>query len=376
MAGTALGYTNTIDAVDNKLTRREQLADVITNTSPEETPCLSALSKSMRSTNDYCEWPEHSLARPTNTPVADGAKFGADSRTTPKRIGNYHQIDRKDISTTRRADVLRKAGRGRELTYQIMLAGQEMKRNMNLIIQGNEHQVARAGNPSDGTASNRPPFTASIAAYMYTNYDLGEKSGKTPTPTKYSDNTNRNGYPSAVGDDAADTAQDFSIGSFFTLKRQCFEEGGNPMHLFLMPLLKEKISAKLFKDAASRVATQRQDQGRTSRSSKGATVLGAVDVVLTDFGPVAIIADLEAQGAPLTASAASTFPRKDLGPMALLLDTRYIHMTYITRMETVNIGRVGDSHERMLLSDFAPVVRAQQTSAYIADLKINGNVAN
>ena len=343
--------TNTVSGFDNQLTRREMLADVITNTSPEETPFFSALSKSMRSTSDYCEWPEHKLRDPIDNKHIEGDQFSAVTRTTPNRLGNYHQIGRIDISVTRRADILRKAGRGRELTYQLMLAGMELKRDMNLTCQMKATKIAKTGN--DTTA----PETASFNAFLRTNSNEG--GGGSVADAALSDDANGNGYPKTAAILGTTNTTKFDMSSFFDAKRKCYENGGNPMHLFVAPETKAAISAHLFVSSSARIATQRQDQGRTSRSSKGATVLGAVDVILTDFGPVAIIADLQCPGAPLGLAADKVAGKA----AAALIDTRYAHISYITRFENVTIGKQGDSFERFILSDWAFVLRAQQTCA-------------
>lgn len=51
---------------------REDLADMITNTSPNETPFLSNL-KGAKAGNVYHEWLTHSLASPSTTTAQIGA---------------------------------------------------------------------------------------------------------------------------------------------------------------------------------------------------------------------------------------------------------------------------------------------------------------
>jgi len=74
---------------------REQLADVIYNISPTDTPLLSGAKKGT-ATNTFFEWQTDVLAAAAANAQLDGDDIAAFTAVTPTvRIGNRTQISRK-----------------------------------------------------------------------------------------------------------------------------------------------------------------------------------------------------------------------------------------------------------------------------------------
>ena len=114
--------TGTLDRYnlsDNGDIGREDLTDIIYNISPTETPFQQNIGRG-KATQDLHEWIIDSLANESSANAhIDGDEFSADTITAGERLGNYCQISRKDIVVSRRANIVRKAGRKSELAYQI-----------------------------------------------------------------------------------------------------------------------------------------------------------------------------------------------------------------------------------------------------------------
>ena len=71
---------------------REDLIDKIYNTSPTETPVLSAVGR-VSATNTYHEWQRDSLATANkDNALIDGDDVTLDAQTATERVGNYMQI--------------------------------------------------------------------------------------------------------------------------------------------------------------------------------------------------------------------------------------------------------------------------------------------
>src|SRR5690606_34124658 len=95
---------------------REDLSNIITMISPEETPFQSSIGKG-KITNTFHSWLLEELASAsTSNAHIDGDEFSADTLTAPARLTNYAQISRKDIRVTRRAQIVDQAGTKSELS--------------------------------------------------------------------------------------------------------------------------------------------------------------------------------------------------------------------------------------------------------------------
>lgn len=117
---------------------REDLSNVIYNISPEETPMLANIPKETAS-NTYFEWQTDSLAAAsTSNAVLEGDDIASFTSVAPTdRLGNYTQISRKDVIISGTLEVLDKAGRKSELSYQLAKKGAELKRDMEAILLHN-----------------------------------------------------------------------------------------------------------------------------------------------------------------------------------------------------------------------------------------------
>lgn len=311
---------------------REQLMDVIYNISPTETPFMSNAGRD-NSTSDLAEWPIDSLADPDNTNAhIDGDDFAGEALDDAERIGNYHQISKKQIVVTRRANKVRKAGRKSELAYQIAKKGKELKRDCETILLNN--QVAAAGN------STTAPTTAGLPAWLKTNSDRGV-GGADPvlSNTTY-------GQPTTAAVDG--TLRALSEATMLGVIGDVYVEGGDPSVIMVHPLLKQKMSQYMFGTSA-RIATPYQDHGANKKS--GVTAIGAVDVYVSDFGVLDIVPN--------------RFQReRDL----FILDMEYFAVTYLDGFKTEVIAKTGDSEKRHILVDYALCSKNEAASGVVADI--------
>lgn len=85
--------------------RREDLIDVVTNVSPDNTPLLSMLRRGPNAKNTLHEYATDSLASSADNAQAEGADFSAVDHTAPARATNKTQIftDNIQVSGTERA---------------------------------------------------------------------------------------------------------------------------------------------------------------------------------------------------------------------------------------------------------------------------------
>ena len=127
--------TNTFDSYD-AVGIREDLSNVIYDVSPEETPFLSSLSKG-KATNTYHEWQTDALRASGTNAHVEGDDTTAEARTATTRLGNYTQIFKDAVSIPGTDDGLDKAGRGKEMAYQIMKVAKEQKLDQEAALFAN-----------------------------------------------------------------------------------------------------------------------------------------------------------------------------------------------------------------------------------------------
>lgn len=327
--------TNSHDRYDLATTGEnvlDDLSDLIYNISPTETPFQSNIGRES-SSSDLKEWFIDSLATAVNNNAhIDGDDFSGEANNAAERIGNYHQIGRKDIVVTRRADKVRKAGRNSELAYQLMKRGKELKRDVEMSLTANNAAVV-------GNATTAPE-TAGLGAWLTTNTSRGSLGADGAlSSTTY-------GYPDTAATDGTDRA--LSEATFLGVIEDIYTAGGNPNMVMVSPTVKQRFSTYMFSSSA-RIATQYQDHGKSPKG--GLSVVGAVDVYVSDFGVLEIVPN--------------RFQRDD---DVFILDTEYWAVSYLDSYRTEKIAKSGDSEKRMILVDYALVSKNEAASGIVADI--------
>ena len=129
---------------------REDLADIIYDISPAETPFLSALPKT-KATGTKHEWQTHSLTSASGTnKVLEGDDATTDAATLTARVYNYRQISDKVARVTGTQEVVNKAGRRSEMAFQMEARMKELKRDVETRLLGNyASAVGAAGTEPD-----------------------------------------------------------------------------------------------------------------------------------------------------------------------------------------------------------------------------------
>lgn len=316
---------------------REDLANIIYNISPTEVPFQSNVRREASET-DYAEWLIDDLAPASNTPRIDGDEFSGDELTPGDRLGNYHQISRKDLVVSRRADIVDKAGRLTEMSYQIAKAAKELRRDVETGAT-----LRQAAVPGDDTTA---PQTAGVPAWIRTNLYRGG-GGTAPTLS-----AGTSGYPNSAGTRALGSPlyQD----DLLEQCRNAYDAGGAP-NMMMVPLgLKRGLSNYLFTNDSRRVATPYQDHGSAPRG--GVSVIGAVDVYVTDFQVLDIVPN---RFSPSANNEAELY----------ILDTDYWAVSFLDGYHIETIGQVGDASRQMLIVDWAVISRNEAASAILADLR-------
>lgn len=300
--------------------RREDLTDVIHDVTPTDTPFMSAIQKGSCS-NTYHEWQTDALAAADGAnKVVEGDDPANDSITATVRLGNYTQIMDKviQVSSTQRA--ANNAGRGDELSYQLMKRSKEIKRDMETRLTGNYASVA--GNASTAREC------AGFEAWIQTNDSRGASGA----------NTAFSGGIQAAATDG--TQRVYTETLLQDVLQLCWENGGEPTQVQVGAFNKKAMSS------FAGIADQVRDTG-----NKRATIVGAADVYVSDFGQVNIIAN-----------------RFSRTRSALVIDPSMWKLCYYQRFKTEDLAKTGHSDRKMLSVEFTLESCNEKGSGVVADL--------
>jgi hypothetical protein len=313
---------NTFTSFDAKGIR-EELANVISNIAPEETPFTSNVG-SENVSNTFFEWQLDDLSSVDVTPVIDGDDVASfDATTATVRVGNYTQIRRRSMIIADNLGFQDLAGRNDEVAYQLAKRGKEIKRDLETIYTGNT--ARSAGSASAGRV------TAGLGAWIATNVN------------KAGDGTN----PTAVdGSDARNdgTQRDFTEAMLKDVMQKAYTEGGNPSVLMVGPYNKTVVSG------FAGIAAQRY-QAPTDGPT---TIIGAADVYLSDFGALTVVPN--------------RFSRER---DAWCLDTEYASIATLRPIQAVDLAKTGDAEKKMLICETGVKVTNEKAHGLIADLNVS-----
>jgi hypothetical protein len=313
---------NTFTSFDAKGIR-EELANVISNIAPEETPFTSNVG-SENVSNTFFEWQLDDLSSVDVTPVIDGDDVASfDATTATVRVGNYTQIRRRSMIIADNLGFQDLAGRNDEVAYQLAKRGKEIKRDLETIYTGNT--ARSAGSASAGRV------TAGLGAWIATNVN------------KAGDGTN----PTAVdGSDARNdgTQRDFTEAMLKDVMQQAYTSGGNPSVLMVGPFNKTVVSG------FAGIAAQRY-QAPTDGPT---TIIGAADVYLSDFGALTVVPN--------------RFSRER---DAWCLDTEYASIATLRPIQAVDLAKTGDAEKKMLICETGLKVSNEKAHGLIADLNVS-----
>jgi len=313
--------TNTFTTFDAKGIR-EDLSNIITNIAPEETPFLSNIGRESIS-NSLFEWQTDTLAAAAANKQIEGDDVASfDAVTATVRLQNYAQISRKTIILSATEEVVNKAGRRSELAYQIAKRSSELKRDQEFTMLNGA--VAAAGSTSTARG------TASLQAFIKTNVDKAS-DGTNPSYTT---------LPSSARTDG--TVRTFTETILKNVIQQVWTSGGTPKILMCGPVNKQRVSG------FSGIASSRFN---INGGDKPATLVGAVDIYVSDFGNVSVIAN--------------RFQRER---DAFVIDPDYAKMTVLRPYQQVELAKTGDAEKRLLLVEWGFKTLAQDAHGLAADL--------
>ena len=306
---------------------REDLIDKIFNTSPTETPISSAMGR-VTATNDFHEWQTDVLgAANAANKMIEGDDAALDAVTGTSRLGNHLQTFNGAIGVSRRANIIKKAGRAAEMAYLKGKKMLELKRNIEAMVLS-PTQVAIAS--LVGTAGQSGGLGVQCVSSP-----LHNGAGATAAWTS--------GAPTAAI--TAGTNRAFTKALLDTACQNIFTNSGQ----FAEMLVVSPAHKGTFSGFAS-IAQNRIDV-KGGKAAQG-TIVGGAEVYLSDFGGITVVPHYLLAGSDT----------------AYVLNTDYLDLAFLDGFVTSPLAKTGDSERVLITADCALAVRAPTSQAKITDL--------
>lgn len=307
--------TNTTDSYE-LIGKREDLSDVIYNIAPEETPFFSRSAKTSAS-NQLHEWQTDTLRASGDNAHIEGDDTIADAITATVRLGNRLHIFKNAVRISGSESYNRKAGRAREMAYQIVKVTKEHKKDIERALFLNQAAVA-----GDNLTARR---LAGTGAWVKTNVD---KAGDGTNPTGNGTNSRIDG-----------TQRTFSQTLFDNVMQQIWNSGGEPDTVYL--------SSYQMNIALGFIGNNNQ---RSNVEASGNRVIKNMQVYVTPWGDVNFIPSRENRSRDVW------IMQDDMWAIAVGRPTT-----------TEELAKTGDSDVRQIVTELTLVCRNEAASGLVAD---------
>ena len=304
---------------------REDLIDKIYNTAADETPVTNSYGKA-DATGALHEWQTDSLAAANaNNAAVDGDEAVLEAQTPTNRLGNYPQIFTKRPGVSRRANIIKKAGRKSEQAYLRAKAMVELKRDVEAMVL--------SANPAVAPTTTVAPKSGGLGVQAAVS-PLHNGAGATAAWTS--------GAPTTAV--TAGTNRAFTEALLKTSLQTIFNATGKVPPRALMSASHKGT----FSGFTGVGQTNRVDIGK----KKQAQVVGGADIYVSDFGNVEAVPHYIMSGFSTV----------------YLDNPEYADLCFLDGFKTAPLAKTGDSERELVTVDVCLALRAPNTFGKIADL--------
>jgi Family of unknown function (DUF5309) len=239
---------------------REDLADIIYEIDPTETPVVTRIGRGDNAEQVTTEWLVQELNAAGKNAQPEGFEATYGDAKAPDRLANVCQIMSRTVSVSNTMRASNTVGSDDEYDRQRILRGLEIKRDLEFALTN--PQAKKATDPRE--MGSLQAFIANVSVGAS---GAAAKGDGTDVPTPGTD-------------------RPLSLDLIASVMEQCFNNGGSPNIGVLSAALKRGFSNL----AAGGATGAAQNVLQTTRPEP-VTVVGAVDVYRTDFGPIEMVPD-------------------------------------------------------------------------------------
>lgn len=306
--------------VSNSIGNREDLSDIIFRVAAEDTPFISNIGKDQAKAV-FTEWQTEALASPTINANLEGNTFAIGAGNFTTRVGNYTQIVTKAFGVSRTEEIVRKGGRTSEVNRQKILKGLECRRDFEFSVIGN--------NPSRVDNGTNARLAGGALAWITTNGTFGSGGAN-------------GGFSGGIVSAATNGTQRALTETLVkAVMSTAFSNGAHLSQAYMGPVQKQEWSA------FTGIANLRKEVG----GSEMATIIGAADVYVSDFGVIQLI------------------PHPyGLTRDVLIIDPKMWAVAVLDGWKTVALANTADSDQYAITFEATLMARNQLGGAAIRDL--------
>lgn len=296
---------------------REALHDFISILNKDETPFQTAIGSDTGSATKE-EWQLDSIGSGNTANFQnEGDDFAGTTITASTRVGNRMQIMRQNFIISETQEVVKKAGRDSEVSYQTALFGRRIKIDLEMALCRNQASTAGAPRKMGGYES-----------WISSNVSRGATGGS-------------GGFSGSDTVAATDGTQRTSTEALLqTVIKSAWDNGGHPSVLLMGSAQKQNFSG------FTGIATQFQEP-----QGKMATVIGAVDRYVSDFGTFSAVASRWVRGREIE-----------------ILDPALLRVIWLRKWKKLEIPRTGDARKFAIIGEMTLEVRNEAGCGIVADL--------
>lgn len=324
MAAIANTFT-TANAVGN----REELSDVVSRITPEDTPIYSMIPKG-KCVSIHPEWETDDLAAPADNAIPEGEEYNFDAVTPPTRVGDYTQILRKDWIISNTQEVVSEAGNIQKRKKQKLKKGIEIRKDVEFAIVSNAASVA-------GTTRH----LGGLPSWIVTNVSRGAGGSN-------------GGFNSGTGLTVAatnGTQRAFTKTILDTVMSTGYTSGANFKSVVVSPYVKS-VFVTFMSDA--NVAPFRYS---VSNRGEDRTIIATADYYEGPFGRVAIIPNRVMAGSA------------GMARNAFFIDPEFLSFLWLRKIqEDKNIAKTGDADKGVIIGEGTLKVHNEKGLGVAADL--------
>jgi len=299
----------TFSAVGN----REDLIEQIYNISPTDRPFTTNIAKTTARATKH-EWQTDSLAAAAQNAQLEGDDVAFGSVTATTRLDNICQFSYKATIVSGTQDAVNKAGRTKEIIYQLMKRGKELNRDIEFVLTNNT--AKNAGNSTTARTMR------SLCSWYTTNVQRGSGGASGSASTAATDGTQRPLTEALLKKGIQDA----------------WTQGGDPDLIMVGPFNKQVIST--FSGNNSRVL---------DTTNKKLTT--AIDIYVSDFGEHRVVAN-----------------RFSRDRDCHILTTDLWAMAWLRPLQTSDLAKTGDHTKGFITAEYTLEARNEAGSAIVADL--------
>jgi hypothetical protein len=307
---------------------REELSNVVSRITPEDTPIYSTIEKVSYDTT-HPEWVVDDLAAPADNIQLEGDEYTFGVTTPAIRLGNYTQIMRKDGILSRTQNKTQNAGSVEQIKYQKLKKGVELRKDVEFSIVTANASVAGATRRS-----------GSLSTWLVTNVSRGAAG----VNGGFNTGTNLTVAPTNG------TQRAFTKVLMDGVMQQGYVNGANFKHVFCSPYVKS-VFVTFMSDPT--VATFRYAVNNGNENS----IISNADVYEGPFGKVMI--------QPNRVQAGSA----GLARNVFFVDPEFIEYGWFDKIkEDKMVAKTGDAQKFVLIGEGALKVRNEKGLGVIADV--------